>query len=1135
MLYNITLEIASAIYMLITCLFLRFRYNGRSEVNKEFRKMVYLALAVNVLDVITGVTISYSRQVPLWANMALNTAYFMGSAMLGYQLLRYMITYIWPQLNRHTASKVLLGVHCVYLFLLLSNLGNRTIFFFGEDGVYTHGPLYMLVYMVPFCYAAGCLVVVFLRRRELELTRKIFCTLFILIGVSGCMLQALLLPHILLGVFTITLGVQLMLFTLETPDYPKLIQTMEELHVTKARAEEAQQLAQEADRAKTTFLSNMSHEFRTPINAVLGYNGMILREAEEKQTRIWSGNVQAAGRTLLSMVNDILDFSAMMDGKLQIEEGPYSTLSLLQDMVLYAEHNTGEKGLQFRYQIGENLPQKLFGDEVRMTQILNNLLSNAIKYTQKGSVTLGMSWERTESGAGTVSMWVSDTGIGIREEDLHRISESFSRFDEKQTRNIQGVGIGLSMVSKLVDQMGGRMEIKSEYGKGSTFRVCLPQKIVDGAPIGVVDFGSSSAALKTEWDVDHFTTRDVRILVADDHQMNLDLFAGMLRGTGIQMDTAENGEAALRRLERQRYDLIFLDHMMPVLDGVETLREIRGRKLAEGTPVIVATANAVSGSKEQYLEDGFDDYLSKPVRGKYLYELLLRYLPEEKVTVESVGAQLGEAIGLGIPDNGESVGSGLLERLDFLDTKTGMTYCDSEDFYEEMLSSYRKSGKYQEIADAYEKQDWDQYRVLVHALKSTSLAIGAIEMSERAKELEKAAKEGDVAFIREHHRSGMAQYQTLLGQIQEALSPQEQEAQTDAPQAMLQDSLHLMHVLVVDDDEMNLRMAEKMLRGKFRVSCASSGEATLAFLEKEVPDMILLDLHMPDMDGFEVMDRLRQREECRNIPVIFLTADNDRDMELQGFQRGAMDFIAKPFIADIMIQRISRILELDTLQKRLQKEVRRQTRKAEERREKVERLSLQMVRALANTIDAKDRYTNGHSTRVAEYAREIAKRMGKTEREQSDIYYMGLLHDIGKIGIPDFIINKPDKLTDNEYKIIMTHPVIGADILKHISEMPGIEIGARWHHERYDGKGYPDGLRGEEIPEVARIIGVADAYDAMTSNRSYRSILPQRVVRQEIVEARGTQLDARIADIMLQMIDEDKNYQMQDGTKRLDN
>ena len=335
-------------------------------------------------------------------------------------------------------------------------------------------------------------------------------------------------------------------------------------------------------------------------------------------------------------------------------------------------------------------------------------------------------------------------------------------------------------------------------------------------------------------------------------------------------------------------------------------------------------------------------------------------------------------------------------------------------------------------------------------------------------------------------------------------------------------------VLVVDDTTLNLRVATSILGKYFNVICANSGLAALEEIRKEIPDLILLDYHMPVMDGFQFIQRLREVEAYRDIPIIMLTADNDRDTEVRGFQAGVMDFITKPFVDEIMVQRVGRILELSRLQKNLEYEVRVQTRKAEERRNQLEKLSEEVMRTLANTIDAKDPYTNGHSLRVAKYSKEIAKRAGMTKEQQKEVYQMALLHDIGKIGVPDEIINKDTRLTDEEYETIRRHPAIGSDILRTIEEMPDIMVGARWHHERYDGHGYPDRLAGTEIPEVARIIGVADAYDAMTSKRSYRNILPQDVVRGEIERGKYTQFDPVFADIMIQMIDEDIMYTMRE-------
>ena len=332
-------------------------------------------------------------------------------------------------------------------------------------------------------------------------------------------------------------------------------------------------------------------------------------------------------------------------------------------------------------------------------------------------------------------------------------------------------------------------------------------------------------------------------------------------------------------------------------------------------------------------------------------------------------------------------------------------------------------------------------------------------------------------------------------------------------------------VVVVDDDAIILKQANLTLsEAGFKVTCLKSGKLLLNYIAMNPVDMLLLDIRMPDMDGFETLRALREweSENLREaVPVIFLTANEDADSEAKGLSLGAMDFIRKPFSSEALKIRIRNLIDLIRLQRDLHREVNIKT-------AELESLSLHVVQTLAKTIDAKDAYTNGHSERVAEYSREIAKRYGYDEDRQEEIYIMGLLHDVGKIGVPDSIINKPGRLTDEEYEMIKKHPMMGAEILTTISEMPKLVTGARWHHERFDGRGYPDGLKGEAIPEEARIIAVADAYDAMTSHRSYRDVIPQEKVRQEIENGMGTQFDERFARIMLEMMVEDTEYSMHD-------
>ena len=331
-------------------------------------------------------------------------------------------------------------------------------------------------------------------------------------------------------------------------------------------------------------------------------------------------------------------------------------------------------------------------------------------------------------------------------------------------------------------------------------------------------------------------------------------------------------------------------------------------------------------------------------------------------------------------------------------------------------------------------------------------------------------------------------------------------------------------VIVVDDDVSILKSAGRILSEEgIRVTALKSGNALLDYIDENgAPDLVLLDIMMPGLNGFETIKQLKKlRYGKADIPVIFLTGNEDEGSEEKGLMLGALDFIKKPFVPSVLALRVKHMLELLHLQANLSSEVDKKT-------EEVEYLSIHIVQSLANAIDAKDKYTKGHSGRVADYAREIARRYGYEEKKINDVYMMGLLHDVGKIGVPDDVINKPAKLTDDEYEIIKQHPVMAANILENIREMPQLIVGAKWHHERFDGKGYPDGLKGDEIPEEARIIAVADAYDAMSSRRSYREALSQDSVRDQIVKGTGSQFDPKFSKIMLEMMDEDKEYKMRE-------
>ncbi len=323
----------------------------------------------------------------------------------------------------------------------------------------------------------------------------------------------------------------------------------------------------------------------------------------------------------------------------------------------------------------------------------------------------------------------------------------------------------------------------------------------------------------------------------------------------------------------------------------------------------------------------------------------------------------------------------------------------------------------------------------------------------------------------------------------------------------------MKHILIVDDNKTNLAMAKQELSKEYQVTPVMSGFQALQFLEKRSSDLILLDINMPEMDGRETMRRIRENQDWAKIPIIFLTADSTPETEAQCLSDGADDFIAKPFVPQVMQSRISRILELSELRNGLET-------KLAEKTKQVELVTLNAIMAIANTIEAKDVYTSGHSNRVARYSVEIARRMGWKEEDIKNLNFMALLHDIGKIGVPDVILNKPHPLNDEEFAIIKKHPAIGGEILKSITAIPNVHIGALYHHERYDGKGYPIGLKGEDIPIEARIIAIADTYDAMASNRAYRHALTEESIIEELKKCRGAQLDPMIAKVFIDMLEE---------------
>ncbi len=391
--------------------------------------------------------------------------------------------------------------------------------------------------------------------------------------------------------------------------------------------------AQESNTAKSTFLANMSHEIRTPINAIMGMNELILRDKPTDSIREYSENINIASRSLLDLINDILDFSKIEQGKMDISEEEYGIKPTITGVIAMIGIKADEKGLSLNTNISKTLPTTLLGDEKRIREIMVNLLNNSIKYTEKGSVTFSVYHEDLGDDNAVLVISVEDTGIGIREEDRDKLFHRFERLDSKKNKNIEGTGLGLAISSKLISLMGGTIECKSTYGKGSEFTVRIPQKIINADPIGDISKFKPGESKPEEKKRDTFLCPDAEILVVDDNDMNLKVAAGLLRVVKAKVTTCKSAAEMFVVLRDKKFDIILLDHMMPVMDGIEAFEELRKLKdnINNNTPVIALTANAIVGAREMYLEKGFSDYLSKPMKINELLDTIEKFLPPEKI------------------------------------------------------------------------------------------------------------------------------------------------------------------------------------------------------------------------------------------------------------------------------------------------------------------------------------------------------------------------------------------------------------------------------------------------------------------------------------------------------------------------
>ena len=632
--FNIWIEVAVIPFLAILVFFLYARYGTNFEINKRFRALTTTTFFAATLEVISTMLVEgWGRE--RIVNLIFLTFYYGITNLNAYHFMRYVEASVKVKDRKFDKFNRLLIISSVVILFLNSIPGFSGFFFVvSTDGAMSNGTYNTLcrsVYVIYFVVIALYLQVT---NRDSYEDKKQYIVFNLLVGilVVANVVQSMFLRMTLFAYAVSCSVLFIMFFYYEAPTYRRMHTIEKELEDARVQVEQSTRITIAANKAKSNFLANTSHEIRTPMNAILGMNEMILKESKDSEIHQASLDIRKAGNHLLSIINNILDISKIESGKMELYQTDYHLWQLLRDIEEGHFETIHEKNLEFEIDVNKSIPEHLYGDEDKLRQILNNLIENAVKYTPKGKITLKVNGNLEAHDKFKLRMAVVDTGIGIRSQDLGKLFNSFERVNLNETQNIQGAGLGLTLVRYLVELMEGKVGAKSEYGKGSTFTLVVPQLLAQEGFRGTYEeyekTYANERAVANE-DDGKFTCPDAEILIVDDTPVNLVVAKGMLKESKAKITTAESGEDCLELIKTKHYDIIFLDHKMPGMDGIETLnaaREMEGP--SQLSKYIALTANSGATLREDYISKGFNDYLPKPIKADALKKILSRYLPE---------------------------------------------------------------------------------------------------------------------------------------------------------------------------------------------------------------------------------------------------------------------------------------------------------------------------------------------------------------------------------------------------------------------------------------------------------------------------------------------------------------------------